>query len=205
MALSDRRADRRERFVTAAIDLFGTAGYAHTPVEAICVASKLGRGQFYAVFDQREDLLLASYDRIQDEAEAAVRTAAADLGTESTGRDFIARLFGAYLMSIAADPARARVAYVEIVGVSDRVEAHRRERRAQWGPILEDLVRRTHGAEVELPGGPGMTATALIGAINALGHEWSLSKPRPPLSDLVDVVQSLVMGIGWRTATTASD
>ena len=47
--------DRRR--IEAGIELFGTRGYANTPVKAICEEAGLTERYFYEAFDDREDLL----------------------------------------------------------------------------------------------------------------------------------------------------
>ncbi|MCX6471926.1 MAG: TetR/AcrR family transcriptional regulator [Corynebacteriales bacterium] len=194
MSVASRRADRRRRFIDAAIDIFGSVGYGDSSVDAVSAAAGLSRRQFYEEFKNREDLLLAAYDAIQDTAESAVRQRVDELTPGRTPDEIAADLFTSYLDSVTSSPARARVSYVEIIGVSDRVENHRRERRARWVPLIEEIIRGVHGDNVCLPGAPGMAATAVIGAINSMAHEWSLVTPRPPLTDLIDVLRAIIAG-----------
>ncbi|MBX5331881.1 TetR/AcrR family transcriptional regulator [Rhodococcus fascians] len=195
LTVATRRAERRERFLNTAIEIFGTAGFRASSVDAVCATAGLSRRQFYEEFSNREDLLVAAYDAIQQTAEAAVRKRIADLTSPMNADDVASDLFAVYLESVAASPARARVSYVEIVGVSDWVEKRRRERRAKWVPLIEETIRQVHGDTCCLPGAPGMAAVAVIGAINLMAQEWSLATPRPPLSDVVDVLRAFVAGL----------
>ena len=65
-AVADRARQRRERFLDAAVELFGTHGYAATSVPQVCKAAGLSSRQFYQEFSDREDLLRTLYDRVQD-------------------------------------------------------------------------------------------------------------------------------------------
>ena len=81
--VADRLAERRRRFFDAALGEFASVGYAKSSVTSICREAGLSRRQFYELFSDREELLVALYDEIQGAARDAVATAL----SESTSRD----------------------------------------------------------------------------------------------------------------------
>lgn len=175
-----RRSDRRERLLAAALDLIGTRGYAATTVAALCNAAGVSTRTFYEEFDGREDTLLAVHDQIT----AAGFTALTDALAATTGEQLHARIHRsvhAYLGAVATDPRQARVAFVEIVGVSPRIEAH----RLAWRHRIIDLLDTEATAAAQRAGSPRrdfrLAAIALIGAVNELGHHHSLQSHTTPL------------------------
>src|SRR5690348_14472305 len=109
-AVTERRAERRQRFIVAATKVFAERGYANCSLADVCAAAALSKRQFYEEFQTREDVLIAAYDRVQDEAAAAVvRT----LGTLSPAdpAQAMAVVLSAYLDSITSDPYRAKLAF----------------------------------------------------------------------------------------------
>ncbi|MBF6252444.1 TetR/AcrR family transcriptional regulator [Nocardia farcinica] len=199
-AVAERKAERRLRFLDAATRLFAERGYTDCSLADVCAAAGLSKRQFYEEFETREDVLAAAYDRIQDEAADAVVGALAGVGR---GRDpniadphtALTAVLTAYLESIGADPFRAKLAFIEVVGVSERMERHRRQRRHAWARLLESAVapRIVPGGRVR--GRSGLAAAALIGAINGLTHEWLLSDPRPPVDDLVALLVPVAVSL----------
>ncbi|MBF6357601.1 TetR/AcrR family transcriptional regulator [Nocardia higoensis] len=187
-AVAERKAERRARFLDAATRLFAEHGYADCSLAEVCAAAGLSKRQFYEEFETREDVLVAAYDRVQDEAAAAVVAALVGIGDEADRRDAMTAVLTAYLGAIGADPWRAKLAFVEVVGVSERMERHRRQRRRGWGVMLETAVVPRIVADGRVRGTPGLAAIALIGAINAVTGEWLLSDPRPPIADLVELL-----------------
>ncbi|CAM2965844.1 TetR/AcrR family transcriptional regulator [Skermania piniformis] len=188
--VADRRADRRNRFIDAGLQVFADNGYAHSSVSDVCAAAGLSRRQFYEAFEDREALLVAVDDRIQSDARAAVL--AAVIGPPmSRPRAVAERILTAYVGALGPDARRAQVSFVETVGVSPAVEEHRRARRAAWAQTFEIAVRATLGSEVRPVGGYPMAATALIGTVHALVYEWLRSEERPPITDLVDVLATV--------------
>ena len=58
----ERQSERRDRLIEAGIELFGTRGYANTPVKAICEEAGLTERYFYEAFEDREALLDQIYE-----------------------------------------------------------------------------------------------------------------------------------------------
>ncbi|MGG8731192.1 helix-turn-helix domain-containing protein, partial [Streptomyces lividans] len=75
---AQRQAERRRRFLDAALQLFGDSpGYRATTVAALSEAAGLSTRQFYEEFRTLEDVLAALHLQVNAWAEEAVRTAAA--------------------------------------------------------------------------------------------------------------------------------
>ncbi len=167
-AVSDRALDRRARFLDAALELFGTQGYAGTPVPRVCRAAGLSTRQFYQDFTDREHLLRTLYDQIQDHSMESVATVVLERIAAGEALDDVLDAGVRAFLTAYDDPRRTRVAFVEVVGVSPALEEYRHARRARWGELLQTAVQA--GTERGLPLG---TATALqwsayIGAVNAV-------------------------------------
>ncbi|WP_194819594.1 TetR/AcrR family transcriptional regulator [Nocardia sp. XZ_19_385] len=190
-AVTERKAERRLRFLDAATRIFAERGYTDCSLADVCAAAGLSKRQFYEEFQTREDVLVAAYDRIQDEAAAMVIGAVRVLDSAVDANTAMHTAMSAYLGSIGSDPYRAKVAFIEVVGVSERMETHRRARRHKWAGLLETVVIPRVAPGGRLRGGTPLGASALIGAINGLTHEWLLADPRPPVDALVDLLVPL--------------
>ncbi|WP_433732539.1 TetR/AcrR family transcriptional regulator [Nocardia sp. CA-129566] len=185
--VADRRAQRREEFLAAGVAVFGEHGYQSTSITALCRAAGLARSQFYEHFDNREDLLIAVYDMIQVETRQAVTAATAAVASgDAVGRAQAA--VRAYAESIGRDPRRARIAHIEVVGVSERVERRRLEQRGLWMAFFEDQIRRALGPDFVPPGGFDAAVTGYLGALLALVQQWSTGDPRTDLAGITEVL-----------------
>ncbi|MGW5517297.1 TetR/AcrR family transcriptional regulator [Nocardia africana] len=193
-AVTERRAERRQRFVVAATKVFAERGYANCSLADVCAAAGLSKRQFYEEFQTREDVLIAAYDRVQDEAAAAVVRTLGTLSPADPARA-MAVVLSAYLDSITSDPYRAKLAFIEVVGASDRMERHRRERRHGWVTLLEMVVVPIAGPGARLRGDAALSASVLIGAVNGLAHEWLLMQPRPDVSELTDLLIPVALSL----------
>ncbi|WP_227981638.1 TetR/AcrR family transcriptional regulator [Nocardia spumae] len=193
-AVTERRAERRQRFVVAATKVFAEKGYANCSLADVCAAAGLSKRQFYEEFQTREDVLIAAYDRVQDEAAAAVMRSLGSLPAHDPAAA-MAVVLSAYLESITADPYRAKLAFIEVVGASDRMEQHRRDRRHGWVTLLEMVVVPIAGPGARLRGGAALTASVLIGAVNGLAHEWLLMRPRAEVGELTDLLIPVALSL----------
>lgn len=193
-AVTERRAERRQRFIVAATKVFAERGYADSSLADVCAAAGLSKRQFYEEFRTREDVLIAAYDRVQDEAAAAVMRSLGSLPTDDPAAA-MAVVLTAYLDSITSDPYRAKLAFIEVVGASDRMEQHRRERRHGWVALLEMVAVPIAGSGARLRGSAALSASVLIGAVNGLAHEWLLTEPRPEVPELTDLLVPVALSL----------
>ena len=192
---AQRQAERRSRFLDAALRLFGdTPGYRATTVAALSEAAGLSTRQFYEEFRTLEDVLAALHLQVNAWAEEAVRAAAAQ-ARDLPLAERAAALFRAYAANVTADPRRIRITFVEIIGVSPRLEEQRLARRARW----IDLIR----AEAESAAARGeaatrdyrIAATAFIGSVNGLLHDFSAGRVDATLDEVVDELVRQLLSI----------
>jgi AcrR family transcriptional regulator len=191
----ERQADRRQRFLDAGLQLFGDSpGYRATTVAALSEAAGLSTRQFYEEFRTLEDVLAALHLQVNDWAEEAALTALAGAdGLPIAERATAA--FRAYAANVTGDPRRIRITFVEIIGVSPRLEEQRLARRSRW----VDLIRAEAAAAVErgeaAPRDYRVAAAAFIGSVNGLLHDWRAGWVDATLDQVVDELVQLLLGI----------
>jgi AcrR family transcriptional regulator len=199
---AQRQAERRGRFLAAALQLFGdTPGYRGTTVAALSEAAALSTRQFYEEFRTLEDVLAALHLQVNDWAEQAVVAALADGGRLPLA-ERVAALFRAYAANVTSDPRRIRITFVEIIGVSPRLEEQRLARRAHWVDLICAEAQAAAARGEAAPRDYRLAATAFIGSVNGLLHDWSAGWVEASLDEVVDELVRQLLGIlrppGWR-------
>ncbi|MBW0271913.1 TetR family transcriptional regulator [Nocardia sp. MH4] len=189
-SVAERQIERRALFIEAGLTVFAEKSYANSSLTDVCAAAGLSRRQFYEQFAGREELLVAVYDSVQGKARDAVAAALAAADTDDL-RALIDAAVRAYTKAITDDIRCVTVAFVEIVGVSPAIEAHRAQVRDQWGEVVAAIAQGRDGVRIP-PGGWRVAMAAFIGAVNGAVHQWSLDDPRPPVDELVDVFSTLL-------------
>ncbi|MFC9289059.1 TetR/AcrR family transcriptional regulator [Streptomyces sp. NPDC057052] len=192
---AERQAERRRRFLDAALRLFGGApGYRNTTVAALSEAAGLSTRQFYEEFRTLEDVLAALHLQVNDRSEEAV-VAAFAAARHLPLAERVAAFFRAYAGSLTADPRRIRITFVEIVGVSARMEEQRLARRARWVELICAEADAAAGRGEAAPRDYRLAATAFIGSVNGLLHDWSAGWVDATLDEVVDELVRQLLGI----------
>ena len=201
----ERRQARRRRLLDAALELFGTAGYAGTSLTALCAAAGVSPRHFYELYAGREQLMADLYDEIVRETMRRVR--AAHEAAPLTARARIEAGLQAALEHQTDDPRRARVLHLEAIGASPWLERQRRGMIAAFAEATEDqyLLLVADGQAVDRPF--RQVATALVGAFDELLVHWLLTEPRTPPADLLPVAAEVFLAVfeGRGTATGSDD
>lgn len=204
-----RQAERRGRFLDAALQLFGdTPGYRATTVAALSEAAGLSTRQFYEEFRSLEDVLAALHLQVNDWAEEAVLVALKSaeglpLAERSTA------IFHAYAANVTVDPRRIRITFVEIIGVSARLEEQRLARRARWINLICAEARAAAQRGEAARRDYRIAAAAFIGSVNGLLHDWSAGWVDATLDEVVEELVRQLLGImqppGWRGRAVPRD
>jgi len=169
----ERDQERLSRLRAAALELFGIEGYAAVPVERLCSEAKVSTRHYYQVFANKEAALVDLYSEITSASVANV--GAALKSTE--GLHIEARLRSAvraYLHPMLEDSRLARLAFVEIVGVSHHVEEVRLRFREGIVALIEQEGTAAIGRGELEPKDFRFRALAFLGAVNVLVHDWSI-------------------------------
>jgi AcrR family transcriptional regulator len=191
---SDRKAERRERLMQAGLELFGTVGYPSSSIEKLCSRAGVSTRNFYEEFTGREALLIALYGRILEEAAVAIGIALSDATHESM-RPRVERAIRAYVRTMADDPRWARLAYVEVIGVSQAVEQFRMGWRNNYVDLLVGEALRAAERGEAPHRNYRISSLGLIGAINEMVHQWTIADGGIDQEELIAEIVRVAMAV----------
>lgn len=172
---AERDAQRRQRLLEASLQAFGTAGYAVARTDRICQTAKVSTSHFYKLYANKEALFLDVYDQISAQSfHAAAKALAASEGRPVQER--IPDAFLAYVRPLIGDRRKARIAMVEILGVSPAIEARRQHYREALVTVVESTAAPAV-ARGDLTDRDFRFATfSLAGAANAVIYDWLITR-----------------------------
>jgi len=181
-SLQDRVASRRERFIAAGIEVFGTQGLRGATVRGVCTAAGLTDRYFYESFDSLEALLQAAYlklmDRLRHRLLQVDATAHGSLAQRATAG------YEAWFDEVA-DPRFARIVLAEVLGVSPAVDA-------LYDAGMRDFAELTTAPmAAALPPGRlppeqrALIGRALVGAAIQVAKMWVTGGYREPRAAVV--------------------
>ncbi|APE37087.1 hypothetical protein BOX37_27715 [Nocardia mangyaensis] len=194
LSAAERRAERRARFREAGLETFGAgAGYRNTRLVDLCQVAGLSTRQFYQEYDTLEDLLRELYLHIDSIVEQHVLDEVArvdDLPLDGRA----AATVRAYLSHITRDPRCARITFVEVNGVGERMDDQRRQRRTRWIDLLCALLDSFTARGELAPRDFRLTAATFLGSVDGLMRDWSAGWIDATIDQLTDVLLGMLLG-----------
>jgi AcrR family transcriptional regulator len=191
---AERDAERRTKLLAAALEVIGTQGYPAATVERICTQAGVSTRHFYLLYATKEDAFIDVYGELMAQSYEQALIAFGD-GPGRPMAERVAAALIAYLGPMFADPRVARLAFVEIMGVSPRVE----ELRISFRERLIELVVREGSAAVKrgeiAKRDFRFAALALVGAANAIVYDWMIAAKRPSARDMENALANLALAL----------
>jgi AcrR family transcriptional regulator len=184
--LDVRRDARRRRLLEVGFELLGGRGGAAVTVRSVCRHAKLTDRYFYESFADRDELLVAVYDQVAEEARDVLAGAVAAVASPAEPEAIARAAVEAFLGLLTRDPRKGRV--LLLVPMTDAALS---ARAVELMPMFAELIRvqlaAAAGSTVpDAPREERMTATALIGALSNLFIRWldgTLAASEPELTD----------------------
>ncbi|WP_280293850.1 TetR/AcrR family transcriptional regulator [Nocardia abscessus] len=204
LSKEQRVAQRQTRLIDAALELFGTQGYAATSIERLCTLANVSTRSFYEDMGSREALLIALANRITSRALECALAALAATENEPLPTRVVAS-FRAYLGVTCADARCARVCYVEVVGVSAAVEEWRRQQRRLLSALLISEAERAVGRGETGPRRFDLFALAVIGAVTSLAQEMVQSTAPDTAVGLDEICEEIAYFVNSGLSQTRVD
>jgi AcrR family transcriptional regulator len=190
-------APRRGRILWALATCMATKGYQATTIADIAAAARVSKTVVYAHFRDKEHCLLELYSRANDKVLATVRQAQTE--AHSAGlpwRDRLRAGIGAYLETLAAGPAVAWAALVEVQAAGRAALALRREVVDRYVDLLTEVAEglvEEHPDEVR-----PVDRSVLVAAVGGV-NELMLSRVERGDTELLpedtDVAAGIVIGL----------
>ena len=188
LALEDRVAARRARFVEAGIELFGTQGFRGATVRGICAAAGLTDRYFYESFATLEALLAEVYLTLT--RGFAARLTEESIRSEAWSGDAAAierQTTAAYELwfDTVRDPRFARIVLVEVLGVSEAIDTLYEESARAMAELTIAPLTATQPALKLSKARRELMGRALVGAGLQVAKMWMTGGYKLPRRDVV--------------------
>jgi AcrR family transcriptional regulator len=184
---------QRQRLLLAAAAEFAAVGYAGASAESISRRAGMSKATFYEHFDNKEDCIVALFDRAAEVIGSAMVGAARGAGHDARQR--MRAGTQAFLAVLAQHPEYAQTLLVEIIGAGPEIARRRDEILAGFAGVLDaenaEAARRGQVRRFASP----HDAFAIIGAISELvSRQVRLGDPADVL-ELAPVIDRLISGL----------
>jgi len=188
LAMEDRVAARRARFIEAGVELFGTQGFRAATVRGVCAAAGLTDRYFYESFASLEALLAAVYCSVRDGF--ATRLTQESFTSQDWRGDAAAierQVTAAYELwfDTVRDPRFARILLVEVLGVSPQMDALYEQSAQAMAALTVAPLAATHPTLKLSKARRELLGRALVGAALQVAKMWMTGGYRLPRRDVV--------------------
>jgi AcrR family transcriptional regulator len=188
---------RRGRILWALATCMATKGYQATTIADIARAARVSKTVVYAHFRDKEQCLLELYSRANDKVLATVRQAQDEArGAGLPWRDRLRAGIGAYLETLAAGPAVAWAALVEVQAAGRPALALRRAMIDRYADLLTEVAAglvEEHPDEVR-----PVSRDLLVAAVGGVNELMLARVERGEAGQLpadVDIAAGIVIGL----------
>ncbi|PTU32839.1 TetR/AcrR family transcriptional regulator [Stenotrophobium rhamnosiphilum] len=186
-----RAAERREIFINAGFEVFGTVGYRAGTVRVLCKAAGLTDRYFYESFKNSEELLCAVYEHVISKSMTKVQQAIskAPQDIEELSRAGLTAYF-----SCLRDPRIGRILQLEVLGVSPKVDALYLKNNRDFASLIVSLLPVPPSNRKSATNSLHVVGLALAGASSMAATHWMLDDYRLPQKSVVDACVSIYLG-----------
>lgn len=194
-------AAQRDRLVRAIVAAVAADGFADVTVADVVRRARVSRTAFYAHFTDKEECFFAACSEGATQLHEATVRAVQAVATTDCAEELLRVGLRAFLGFLVAEPAFARVFYVELPAAGRRAQERVRAAFGRWAEMNRRWHERARAHHPEWPQVPRDVYLALAGATGELirdlvasGHTERL----PLLEDvLVDLHLAVLAGRRW--------
>lgn len=179
----ERDAARRARLLAVIHDVVGTHGYSALTVERVCAKANVSTRHFYQLYDGKEAAFADLYDQLLVTSGNRVLESLGSTQGQPL-RERIPAALLAFMVPMFDDLRTARIAFVEVVGLSARIESTRLRNREKLVELIEAESRAAVVRGEVADRDWRFAALALIGGATAIALDWMLRTDRPPIEQL---------------------
>jgi AcrR family transcriptional regulator len=184
-SLAVRTGRRRQAFLDAALEIFGTVGYRKATVKSLCKQAQLADRYFYESFETTEDLLVAAYEDQVRELRAQMLAAFVSVPPSAPTLDAVEACLRAVFGGVK-DVRVARLVWLEVAGVSPRVDKLYAGTLHEFASLLITLARSKQ-PQWDLPKETErVLGLTLVGGVSECIQQWLMDNYRGDVEALIE-------------------
>jgi len=194
LSLEDRKKQRREQFLQAGINVFGTSGFRSATVRSLCKEAKLTDRYFYESYGNLENLLKAVYEHCMTNLGKAILLAITDEYKNGDAASAITAGLNAYFLTLE-DPKIAQICMVELEGINPEINNLYYRYINGFSQMLIALARHAFpdikfdASQQEILG------ISFIGAMRQSATNWLMTDYKTDRALIVSATSKLFLGM----------
>ena len=173
VSLEQRQRERREVLLDTAFEIIGSKGFKAATVRAVCSQAGLSNRYYYENFSDAEEMLIMVYRRQSKALQGLVIKA---LPTQNPkAEQMVEAAFTAIFTEFKNNPNMARILFIEVIGVSPKVDACHRDGTQQFVDLCLVFTRALYASTLPSHLNPEIIVKSLVGAVIQITSQWILA------------------------------
>jgi len=189
-----RKQQRREQFLQAGLELFGTLGFRAATVRSLCKQAKLTDRYFYESFGSLEKLLMAVYEQCMTNLTRNILQSMAASFVDGDAPRALEAGLNTYFSELE-EPRIARICMVELEGISPDVDRLYNNYIRSFSRILLGLAKQAYPEWSLDDQTREVIGISLVGAMRQSATNWLMTDYATERSTVVAGTKMLFIGI----------
>ena len=195
LSLEERKKQRRNKFLEAGLQVFGTSGYRAASVRRLCQEAQLTDRYFYEACGNLETLLIDVYQQCMTRLSKEILKAVSDEYQQSQNPENAIRAGLDVFFESLENQQMARVCMIELEGLTPEVTQLYNRYIEGFAEILRQLAKHAF-PELRMPEQEQkVIALSLVGAMRQAATSWLANNYDTERSELVKATSQLFIGI----------
>ena len=194
MSLDQRKQQRREQFLIAGLEVFGTQGFRTATVRGLCQEAKLTDRYFYEAYGTIEKLLMAVYEDCMTKIRNTILQEVAAAAPGADLNKLIHAALNCYFSEME-DARVARVCMLELVGISAEVDDLYNGYILGFSELVMGLAQQVYPDWVLSNDEKEVLGISTIGAMRQAATNWLLTDYRVDRQVVVTSTAKIFIGL----------
>jgi len=194
LSLEERKAQRRETFLRAGLEVFGTIGFRAATVRCLCKEAKLTDRYFYESYGSLEKLLMAVYEHCMTNLSKKILQSMTLNFRDNNVANALEAGLDAYFSELE-DPRIARICMVELEAISPEVDQLYNNYIRSFSTILLGLANKVYPHWSLDQEQREVIGISLVGAMRQSATNWLMTDYTTDRKTLIAGTHKLFMGI----------
>lgn len=192
VGVDERRAQRRQAFIDAGIEVIGSVGYASTTVRAVCAEAALTERYFYESFENLEALLCAVYEHLITGMKQRILLALQKCPPDP---EILSKAALREYFEYNRDPHYSRIMLFEVLGVSPQVDRIYRRVMEEFAQLIASVSKPLYPGRSFKGLDEGLLTGGMVGAVVQMAMRWSLNGYKPDQEVVVDNAHAIFTAV----------
>jgi AcrR family transcriptional regulator len=180
---AERHAQRRERLIEAAYDVFGREGYRNATMRLVCAQARLTERYFYEHFANIDEVFLAVHKKVSAEVGGEIMTRVMTASEEPVEQTRAG--LAAFFEFIKADPRRAQILLLDAVTTGLTNPRNLSAKVSQYAELLRVRFKKRY-PNLTIPVDVELVVGGFVGMIIHTASVWTERGFDTPVDTLVD-------------------